>query len=382
MLRWNRRLAHGSNFYLQAYFDRTNRQTAQFGETRDTFDVDFVDHIANLPRQDVILGAGLRESPSYIIQNQPTVDFVPHRTNDYIYSAFMQDTVSIVQDRLALMLGSKFEDNNFSGFEVQPSARLLWTPRDHMTFWGAITRAVRTPGRLDQNLQLTGFIPAEPVPGLPFFDRIEGDPTFKSEILIGTELGYRQLLTQSLYVDIAAFHNQYDDLESFGKISFTVPTTPYPYLLLNVPWANGIKGTTDGLEISPDWKPVRWWALRGSFSHLHLDLRPKAGFSDTGTVASYEGSSPHRMASLQSMFTLPHGIEFDQDFRFVSRLPAQHVPSYQTMDAHLAWTLRKHLTIAANGRSLLQPHHHEFTGDNGNSVGIRRRLYASLTWRP
>lgn len=382
MLRWERQLAHGSNFYLQAYFDRTNRQSAQFGETRDTFDVDFIDHVANLPRQDVILGGGLRESPSYIIQNQPTVDFAPHSSNDYIYSAFVQDAIHVIPDRLALIMGSKFEDNNFSGFEVQPSARLLWTPQDHLTFWGAITRAVRTPGRLDQNLQLTGYVPTEIIPGLPFFDRIEGDPNFKPEVLIGYELGYRQLLLPSLYVDISTFHNQYDNLESFGALSFTVPTTPYPYLLLNAPWANGIKGTTDGLEVSSDWKPAHWWVLRGSFSHLHLDLRPKAGFSDTGSVASYEGSSPHRTASLQSMLTLPHGVELDEDYRFMSRLPAQNVPSYQTMDAHLAWALNKHWTVAANGRSLLQPHHREFTGDNENAVGIRRRLYASLTWKP
>jgi hypothetical protein len=88
------------------------------------------------------------------------------------------------------------------------------------------------------------------------------------------------------------------------------------------------------------------------------------------------------MASLQSMFTLPHGIEFDQDYRFVSALPAQNVPSYQTMDAHLGWTIGRHFTMAANGRNLLQPRHREFTGDNGNAVGIRRNIYASLAWRP
>jgi outer membrane receptor protein involved in Fe transport len=82
------------------------------------------------------------------------------------------------------------------------------------------------------------------------------------------------------------------------------------------------------------------------------------------------------------MFTLPCGVEFDQDYRFVSALPAQNVPSYQTMDAHLGWTPQKHFTIAVNGRNLLQPRHREFTGDNGNAVGIRRNLYASLTWRP
>lgn len=76
-------------------------------------------------------------------------------------------------------------------------------------------------------------------------------------------------------------------------------------------------------------------------------------------------------------------IQSDQwDYRFISRLPAQNVPSFQAMDAHLAWPFDRHFTIAANGRSLLQPHRREVTGDNGNAVGILRRLYASLTWMP
>jgi iron complex outermembrane receptor protein len=381
MVRWDRTLAHASDFYLQAYFDRTNRQTPQFGETRDTFDVDFIDHIGWLPRQDVIVGLGLRESPSYIIQTRATVNFPPHRSNDYIYSAFVQDNFHLVPDRLSLMVGSKFDENNFDGFEVQPSARLLWTPREHMTFWGAVTRAVRTPGRLDQDVQLTGYSPIVVIPGLPLFVTIKGDPKFKSEVLIGYEAGYRQLLTKSLYVDIAAFHNDYDRLESFGTASISVPTTPYPYLLITDPYANGIKGMTDGLEIAPDWKPVSWWALRGSFSHLHLDLHPKAGFSDFGTVASDEGSSPHRQASVQSMFTLPRGFEFDVDYRRASRLPAQSVHGYQTMDARLGWTFAKHFEIAADGQDLLRPTQNEFAGDNGNAVGIRRIVYGSLTWR-
>lgn len=37
--------------------------------------------------------------------------------------------------------------------------------------------------------------------------------------------------------------------------------------------------------------------------------------------------------------------------------------------------------ISANGANLLQPHHSEFAGDNGNTVGIRRIVYGSFTWR-
>ncbi|MGI8772926.1 MAG: TonB-dependent receptor plug domain-containing protein [Acidobacteriaceae bacterium] len=100
VLRWDRTLNAQSNFYLQAYFDRTNRETPQFGETRNTFNVDFVDHIGSLPRQDVIFGLGLRESPSSLNQTQATVNFTPHRLTDYIYSAFLQDRFDIVPNHL------------------------------------------------------------------------------------------------------------------------------------------------------------------------------------------------------------------------------------------------------------------------------------------
>lgn len=374
LLHWTHQYAHGSDFRWQASFDRTNRQGPQFGETRNTVDFDFIDHLA-LSRQDVIWGAGARLSPSYFIQSQPTVDFVPHRQTDYIYSLFLQDTLHLVPDYVDLIAGSKLKYNNFSGFEYQPNVRLLWNPHLHTTLWAAASRAVRTPGRLDQDLQLTGVVAAAP----PILVRIEGDPFFKSEVLLGFEAGYRQLLLDKLYADLSAFHNRYERLESYGTIYFSTISSPISALLIDVPYANGIDAVTDGFEIAPDWTPTRWWELKGNYSYLHLRAQPRPGYSDTATAASYQGSSPHRESSLQSSFDLPHALEFVLDYRYVSRLPAQSVTGYQTADARLGWKMGQFQLFAA-GRNLLQPHHQEFTGDNGNTVGIRRALYAGLTW--
>jgi iron complex outermembrane receptor protein len=375
-LRWKHSYGAGSNMSLQTYFDRTNRQGPQFGETRNTIDIDFVNQIASLPRQDLIWGAGIRLSPTHFIQSQPTVSFGKAEQTDYIYSAFAQDAFQLVPKRLTFTLGTKLEENNYSGFEVQPNARLLWNPVDHAALWAAISRAVRTPGRLDQDLQLTGVV--EPNP--PFIVRIEGDPSFKSETLLGYEAGYRQLLTHSVYADISAFENRYDKLSSYGTLYYSYITTPISALLLNVPYANGICGKTDGLEIAPGWKPTPWWELKGNFSHVHIGLQPRPGYSDTGTVSSYEGSSPHREATMQSLLDLPRHIEFDLDYRFVSRLPAQSVKSYQTGNVHIGWNPNQHFQLSAAGRNLLQPSHNEFTGDNSNQVGIRRSVYGGITW--
>ena len=373
---WQHRFDGGSDLHGHVSFDRTNRLGTEFGETRDNIDVDFVDHLTMLPREDVIWGAGMRFSPSNFIQTQPTVDFTNHQQLDSIYSAFVQDTFRIVPQRLQFTLGSKFTEDNYTGFEIQPNARLLWNIAPHSVFWSSISRAVRTPGRLDQDVQLTDVI--APIP--PYLAHVSGNPNFKSEIQIGTEAGYRQLITSHLYMDVAAFHNQYDNLEGFGKRSVSTITTPITATELTIPYANAIKGVSDGVELTPDWKPTAWWELRGSFSHLHMNLRDKPGFTDASSGPMYTESSPHRMADAQSLLNLPHEVEFDVDYRFVSRLPAQNVESYQTMDTHISWKPCEQLRLSVAGRNLLQPHHHEFEGDDLNAVGIRRTVYASVTW--
>lgn len=377
VVNWNRQYSKQGDFHLESYFDRTNRQGPQFGETRDTIDFDFIHHMA-LRRNDVIWGAGARLSPSYYIQTQPTVDFLPHRQTDYIYSLFAQDTLELIPDSLHLEMGTKLMNNNFSGFEYEPNVRLLWNPAVHATLWAGVQRAVRTPGRLDQDLQLTGVASSSPA----LLVRIEGDPFFQSEQLLGEEAGYRQLLFPKLFVDLAAFHNRYEKLESFGTISITTISNPVPAAVINVPYANGIDGNTEGFEIAPEWRPTAWWQLRGNYAYLHLHTQPRPGYTDAGTAATYNGSSPHRQSVLESFFAMPAGAELDLDLRYASRLPAQSVPSYLTGDARVTWNHGKHFEIFAAGRNLLQPAHQEFTGDNGNKVGIRREVYGGVTWKP
>ncbi len=376
-IRWDRQLAGGSSFYLQGYFDRTNRATSQFHETRDTIDFDFIYHLASVDRNNFLFGAGIRESPSNITQTVATVDFEPHRINNYVYSLFGQDTIEIVPRKLAFTAGMKAEDNNYSGWGWQPTGRILWTPRQHATLWGAVSRALRTPGRVDRDVTVVGYIPGH---NPQIFDEIAGDPNFKPEVLIGWEAGYRQLIRPQFYVDLATFHNQYDNLESYGTLGITVPTTPYAHVLLTEPYANGLRGVSSGVEVAPDWKPAKWFELRGNYSHLHISLHSKPGFSQANYASGYEGSSPEHQVAVQAVFTFPHGFEIVPDYRFVSALPAQKVPRYNTADLNAIYHAGDHLAIAATGRNLLQPYHQEFAGNNNNAVGIRRSIFGSATW--
>jgi iron complex outermembrane receptor protein len=378
LARWKRILKDGSDLQVQTYWDRTSRLSPQLDETRNTFDIDVLYHRTLYQRHDVLFGAGARWSPDSIGQKFATLDFEPHQETDSIYSGFVQDQISLLKNVLSIVLGSKFEHNNYSGFEYQPNARLLWTPTQHQSLWAAVTRAVRTPSRLDTDLKLTDFLQANP----PAFFRVVGTPNFKAEELLGTEVGFRTLLRSHLYVDVAAFYNDYNDLFGYGPGQILPEFSPAPaHLVLQVPVANALKGLTKGIEVSPDWKVTNWWELKGSYSFLHLFVHNKAGYTDALNTASGNGSSPHHQVLFQSRLDLPWKTEFDTTFRFESALPAQAVPAYETADARASWSPTSSLDISFVGENLFSPHHPEFGGDDGPLVGIRRSYYAKVTWR-
>ncbi|MEY2412667.1 MAG: iron complex outerrane recepter protein, partial [Acidobacteriaceae bacterium] len=139
--RWQRSLKNGSGLYLEAYFDRTIRLGAQLGETRNTIDIDFLHHLKVGSRNEVSWGGGLRLSPNRFVQEQPGINLVPHVETDHTYTGFLQDEIQVVQNRLAFTLGAKLQENNFSGFDIQPTVRVLWTPTTHQSLWADVTRA-------------------------------------------------------------------------------------------------------------------------------------------------------------------------------------------------------------------------------------------------
>jgi iron complex outermembrane receptor protein len=380
LVRWQHTTGNGSDIQIQTYFDRTNRQDLELGETRDTFDIDFVQHARVHGDQQLTWGLGARVSPSNFIQTSEGVSFLPNKQTDSIYSGFVQYELPIVRDKLMLTAGTKLEHNNFSGFDYQPSVRLLWAPTEHHSFWTAVTRAVRTPSRLDEDVQFAIFVTDTPPP--PIFFEILGNPKQKAEQLIGYEAGYRTQVTRNLYLDFTGFYNSYRDLQSYGALSLAVAATPPPpHIFIVLPYVNGIQGNTVGGEVAPNWKITHWWQVRGSYSFLHMGLEDKPGYTDIGgLLGSYEGSSPRHVVGFQSLFNLPKHFELDETYRYWSALPAQLVKAYSTADVRLGWHVGEGLVFSVVGQNLLEPYHHEFGGDPGPLVGIKRAVYAKITW--
>jgi iron complex outermembrane receptor protein len=375
---WRHRINDKSELQVLAYYDHTYRNDINFRESRDTFDVDFNYHWKP-NRNNVILGAGVHVSPSTFTQVVPTVDFEPPKQTYSIYSGFLQDEITLLPDKLSLQVGTKLENNSFSGFDFQPSGRLLWTPGKQQSFWAAVTRAVRTPSRIEDNFQFSALA----VPALPLYLRLIGDGNFVPETMLGYEVGYRQFFKPKVYVDVATYYNEYNHLLSVENFAPFVETTPAPtHLVLPIYLRNGLRGETYGFEIAPAVQLASWWQLKGSYSFLHLDVRRLPWSDDASSVAQLEGSSPTSMVKIQSYLNLPRNFEFDVTYRYSSKLPSPDlkIAAYSTANARLGWRFHKKFDLSFVGENLFQQHHAEYSGDPGGPVLIRRGAYAKITF--
>jgi iron complex outermembrane receptor protein len=360
-LQWQRSTGNDSGFTLQAYFDRTLRTGSALGETRNTIDIDFIHHLHLGSKSQFSYGVGLRWSPYQIIAQNPLETLIPASTVDHVYTGFLQDQIQLGRT-VSLTFGAKLQQNNYSGFDIQPSGHLLWAPDVHQSLWLGVTRAVTTPSDLEENFFLQGpLAPKE-------YIQLLGNHQFKSEDLIGYEIGYRRTLTSKLYVDLAAFWNEYNNSQSFSAptVSSSGGNT-----YVTIQYQNQIDGSTSGFEIAPQLAVASWWRLNTTYSFLNSDFRafgPTSDISSTGSVNTYDKSSPKHTVTVQSKIDLPLRFQFDQTYRFVSALPAQKVEAYQTMDVRLARPLGRNISIEAVGQNLFQPHHIEWGSGDPRSL--------------
>jgi iron complex outermembrane recepter protein len=378
MTSWRRVLAPGSDIQIKSYYDRTQREELNYKEVRHTFDADFVHHLA-WRRQDITWGVGTRISPSAFTQKVPTLDFVPPDSTHSIFSAFFQDDIVVVRDRVNLTLGTKLEHTTYSGFDYQPSVRVAWTPDPQHTLWGAATRAVRSASRIEDGLNLTALFSATG----PVYARLIGDGKFEPEKLMGYEVGYRNYITSRGFIGVALFHNRYDDLMSAESRPTQVENTPAPaHLVLPLDIRNGLTAQSTGGELTGLWDVHERVRLRVSYSYVSPDAKTKTTSNDAFTVPQLEGNTSRHKVVIQDSISLPRQFELNLTYRYVSRIRAQPIAGYSTADVRIARPIGRQFAVEVVGRNLLQPYHAEYEGNPGPTVGIRRSGFVALTWTP
>jgi len=382
--RWQHTASSTSQFTFQSYFDWTERDEGYADQSNRTFDVDF-QHQITLGKHDLIWGLGYRFI-SMKFDGGFNVSATPsEKREDDLYSFFVQDEIVLVEDLLKLIVGSKFEHNDYSGTEIQPSVRFVWMPAENHAVWGSVSRAARTPARLDHGLNVTAmvvppFTPTNPTP-VPAVATITHNSDFDSEEVWAWELGYRVKPAKNLSFDLAFFYNDYDQLRN---ITLETPVFQDTHVLQPLLIRNDIKGSTYGIEVASIWQPSEWWQWNLAYSYLVSDFD-----ADTPVDGAWTSLAPRHQLSLRSLIDLSENVSLDLWFRYVDRhqmtdgftLSLQEIDSYTTLDARLAWRLERNIELSLVGQNLFDSQHPEAVAELFTlSSEIERSVFAKIKW--
>ena len=383
--RWEHQYSATSRMGLQAYYQYENRDDPVYIVDSNTFDLDFQHNFALTDQQEVVWGLGYRRN-SEQFTDTPFASVDPDKATTELFSAFIQDQADLIPERLRLTAGVKVERNSLTGWEWQPSIRMLWTPQSDHRFWAAISRAVRTPSSGENDARVNLFVsPPSPLTGnLPVLFSIFSAEKLQPENLIAYEIGYRFQWSEQFSLDTTAFYNDYK------QVITAVPGTPFPetrefppYLVIPLDLENAGGGYNTGFELASDWRPTTNWRLQLAYSYLHQDIKGINGepIYNSGDLNQF---------SLFSSWNIQNNLDLDVWWRYVNRDGAittlstfgnVKIDPYSTLSLRLGWRPRKDLELSLVGSNLLDESHLEYVQEAFVfPVEIERSIYGQVKW--
>ena len=367
MFSWDHEISHDSSLNLQGYFDRTERHSSILGEDRNTLNFDLQHNFNILQSNDIVWGAGYR-----YINDQTDPDarttINPASKSDQLYSAYIQDKITIIDQYLWFTVGSKIEHNDYTGFEYQPSIRILALPSEHHTLWGSISRAVKTPARIDHDFDIDMGTAG------PYQMVALGNEDVVSEELLSYELGYRFKTQKNFSLDLTGYYNDYDKLLSKKTI-----LDPAKERLIFT-FDNSRSGKVYGGEILANWQITAAWKVSASYSYLKMDMTLAP--DDTDDVEEIEGTEPTHQTQLRSYWNISDKWQFDLMTYYFDELYEGDVEDCLRLDLRLGWHPLKTLEISLGVQNALDASHAEEIGSRHVFVSeIKRNVWGKVTWR-
>lgn len=315
------------------------------------------------------------------------IDFATSDESSDLFSAFLQYEVRPYKEKFVATFGSKFENHRSAKWEAQPNMRFLYQPWNRHSFWASASKAVRTPSRAEESVQVhLATVPPDPAqPGAPAtVVTFVGNPDFQSEKLTAFELGHRSRLHESLHADICTFYNFYDDLPAIEALTPTlVMIDQMPYVLYQQTITNGMEVETRGIELTFDLRPSTWWRMSASYSYLDMMTVLPAAFSDLGTPDP-RNEHPKHQFSIHGGFDPIPPLDMDVTLRYVDSIKTYDVASYLVADVRAAWSWNRNLSFALVGRDLFEKPHSEYGSEILNTIPtkVESSVYAMIEWRP
>ncbi|HEX2583796.1 MAG TPA: TonB-dependent receptor [Steroidobacteraceae bacterium] len=378
--RWGHVFGNESTLTLQAYYDHTrlddpvpsfvinNLTLAPAGvlvDVLDTYDIDLQHRFSPASGHQVVWGLGYRHTRDEVT-NIPALALYPANLSQDLYSGFIQDEVTLGKD-VTVTAGTKIEHHTYARWVIEPSVHLQWNVNKQNMLWSAVSKAVRTPSRIDRDL-------SQPASGLVV---LKGNNNFSPETVVAYEAGYRTQITNRTLLSIATFYNDYQHLRSTS----ITPATIIPFY-----FENNLQGYTYGAELNGTYEATDWWQLRLGYTFLSEHLRVAADKFDLSN-AHNETADPEHQIVLRSLFELPRNVQVDASWRWVDELLVNNgpnvgrVPSYLEMDLNVGWRINDRFSLSIAGHNLLDAHHPEYGFPAASRIEAVRSVTGKLVWQ-
>ncbi len=352
--RWTRQVGDASALQIQGYYDYYRRHFFMVLDSLETMDVE-AQLNSSSGRHDFVVGAGLRTTRDALINPHNPIGLVPDRKRLWVGNVFAQDHFAVT-DQLSLILGVKLEDSSFSGVEVLPNLRVAWQLDPDSLLWGAVSRAVRTPSRVDRELAFPPFL-------APASD-------FRSEKLTAIEFGYRGQPSDTTSISVNLFYNLYDDLRTIEQVSPDSATLRL---------ANRLHGETWGIEAWASQRIAAWWRVRLGVTTFGKRFKVDEGEVDLGDEGT-AGNDPAYRVTFRSQMNLTSDLLLDVGLRAIDDLEFFPTDGYVEADARIGWQVSDAVELYVAGSNLLHKTHAE-SGDPKREQLAERSVYAGARLR-
>jgi iron complex outermembrane receptor protein len=355
--RWTRTLSDTASFEVQAYYDNVERRYLLTYDSLEAIDVQGQLNL-RAGSHDLVLGGGIRTTRDDFVNNLNAFELNPESRRLWVYNAFVQDRFALTRN-LSLIAGIKAEQTSFTGLQFLPNLRLAWHPNDRTLFWAAVSRAVRTPSRIDRQLELPPLL-------------VGG--AFQSEKLIAFEGGYRGQIGRRTTLSVSAFFNRYDDIRT---------TEFQPGGALPIQLMNGLEGHSYGVEAWSATQLTPWLRVNLGLSTLWKDFHLKPGHSDLA-LRDELGHDPNLQLFARAELNPVDRLRMSFGVRRIGALDdsAAEPPigPYVEADANVTYRLTGGLELYVAGNNLLHETHLE-SNDTSRVKLAQRSVFAGARVR-
>lgn len=384
-LNWEHSFSETSSLGTLLSYQRKERESSLVSFSYDILSLDIRHQFQLAEQHSLVYGTHLRYF-SNTTEGSYAQQANPDERSTGLFSAFLHDDYTIIDDKLRLIVGAKAEHNDSTGLEFAPNARIVYTPTNKLTFWSAVSKAFAPPALFFEDSAIpVAAIPLDgsPLPGLLV---LTGSRSLASENILAYEAGTRFALSSNFSIDLTAFYNRYDDVFSAEPAAATFNPNAMglgmPAIEIPLNFDNQLEADSYGAEVISEWRATNWLKLTTWYSFLRIDVDANNSL-DTGNADLIENGSPQHQAGFRSQLNLSKLVDLNATLRYVDRLKFGSVDAYVELDLGLNWQIDDNLEFAVYGQNLLHNDHQEYTSSLFGlpPTDIKRAAFGQFRWK-